>query len=268
MDLTTPTGDPNCFPFQEVVGPIDNFPESQWPQCQIPTGPPTAVCAFQYPDPTACIGKSYTIKQYDSFQQAEADNATVIHVGACGVCSNANDMAVRTGVDLQEESILCGVQYSLSGASNRFDELVSCFTNPETVGFTDPCGRLWAHYSATNSYLCNAACASGFEGNVEVNKPPPMCALSDCIACGFSQFGLVMDDIQGFTRFRSGLLEDIIHPCNKTVPLVHDPCPGIQLIVPTAAPSPTSSPSGASHLSTKATTVMLIVVGVLVARML
>jgi hypothetical protein len=46
----------DCFPFADAVGTLDNFPQSENPQCQRPEGYDNSetVCAFSYVEGQAC----------------------------------------------------------------------------------------------------------------------------------------------------------------------------------------------------------------------
>ena len=71
--------------------------------CDVPTGvTDETVCAFVFPngDEESCNGRSYYQESFPSVEAALAastDSISVllIHQGACGVCSNAQDLAGR-----------------------------------------------------------------------------------------------------------------------------------------------------------------------------
>jgi hypothetical protein len=64
---------------------------------------PDTVCAYQYNNAPAttsdsvqtCMNREYAMITYESKEEATLDNAVVIHKGACGVCSSAQDLSVR-----------------------------------------------------------------------------------------------------------------------------------------------------------------------------
>eukprot|EP00540_Astrosyne_radiata_P017432 CAMPEP_0116833406 /NCGR_PEP_ID=MMETSP0418-20121206/6418_1 /TAXON_ID=1158023 /ORGANISM="Astrosyne radiata, Strain 13vi08-1A" /LENGTH=356 /DNA_ID=CAMNT_0004462851 /DNA_START=32 /DNA_END=1102 /DNA_ORIENTATION=- len=285
LDLATPGGDKNCYPFRDRMGTTPNFPESELPQCQLPTGPSTAVCAYKYSDPSTttnggveCTGRSYRVVQYDTVDDAVQEGASVIHKGKCGVCSNANDVGLRgSEIDFQQEILLCSLDYSLSGSNpNRFQALIDCMSDPtKSIGFSEPCARLWAHYSALNFFLCSEPCASGLTGTISFNGPPPKCEPSDCRQCTIDLIQDIFDDLSGFTMNGAGFLEDIVYPCDEYYPIFHDPCIGAHsdgpadpngggaTNNPTPAPTPTSSAVSPSR-AVLTTTALFVSLGFLV----
>jgi hypothetical protein len=144
----------SCFPFSGSVDiSLVNYPEAQKPPCVVPeSDTDTAVCAYVVDEEQPrCSGRSYSLQTFDSL---EAKNATVgaklVHSGACGVCSNAGDMAVRMATinTLQSQAVACGFEYVFDSS---FDNLISCYTK---IGFSAPCSKLYAHHTATNFFLC------------------------------------------------------------------------------------------------------------------
>jgi hypothetical protein len=102
-----------CYPFQDTVNdlPADAYPQSTGVQCTKPASvTATTVCAFQYDlSETACQGRTYRAITYESSEAAVADGAAVVHLGACGACSNAQDLAARMATirTINPFSILC-----------------------------------------------------------------------------------------------------------------------------------------------------------------
>jgi hypothetical protein len=113
-----------CYPFADAVG--DDIIEAgllyaaaKFPQCMRSVSSPDAVCAYQYysaqqdttsttddtTEPT-CMNREYEMKTYGSKQEATLNNAVVIHKGACGVCSSAQDLSVRMALPIDS---LCSV---------------------------------------------------------------------------------------------------------------------------------------------------------------
>jgi hypothetical protein len=111
--LAASDGSADCFPFANEVGPLENYPGSNFPPCVIPETKNTSVCAYKYANASApCQGRSYDMKTYDTDGDAVSDGANVIHFGACGVCSSAQDLATRITINnaLLPIGITCTVQ--------------------------------------------------------------------------------------------------------------------------------------------------------------
>jgi hypothetical protein len=100
--------------------PLDNYPESNYPQCQKPSSS-DGVCAIQYTaaaeDTGSCPNRRYAIDSYPSAEEAEAAGAVVTHGGACGVFSNLQDFSSRlANADAYETTtVLRAVPYAYSG---------------------------------------------------------------------------------------------------------------------------------------------------------
>ena len=96
----------DCYPFIDSIGPFPTTPnnpdnrnyfESDAPQCVlVPAQPVVAdpVCVYQFGDDETCMGREYRMLTVD---RSNVDDTTmmVAHAGACGVCSNAQDLSVR-----------------------------------------------------------------------------------------------------------------------------------------------------------------------------
>ena len=166
--------------------------------------------------------------------------------GPCGVCSSAQDFATRTSSRVEFTKLVtsCGTTYFTGQRS--FSTLVTCF---RYAGFTEPCAKLWSHFTATTGELCANECLGGL---YQLNGDPPECAPGECIACG-QQFQQDFDDISGSTPLKAGFTEQPAHACSLFYPVVHDPCPLRQN--PTPAPVPKTS--DASSLATSAAITMI-----------
>jgi hypothetical protein len=83
LTLQTADGISPCYPFADTLGaPIDGYPLSNEPQCNIPISTDTTVCAYVYdPASTSCEGRSYEIMTYSDEAEAAASGAVVIHQG-------------------------------------------------------------------------------------------------------------------------------------------------------------------------------------------
>jgi hypothetical protein len=184
ISLQASDGSSNCFPFANSIGQL-NYDASKFPACVLSTasGSTTStdpVCAYKFAaaasDTSNCPNRQYELTTYDGADAASADGAMMIHSGACGVCSTAQDLSARMStVDtLQSKSITCATQFAFGGT---FEDLVSCY---ETVGFTTQCATLWAHFAASNAELCAGSCA-GQTGTL--SGDPPFCELGSCLSC-------------------------------------------------------------------------------------
>ena len=116
ITLAAEDGSTDCYPFADSVDPIDNYPESNYPQCEKPNST-DGVCAIQYTaaaDAT-CANRRYGLNSYPSAEEAESAGAVVTHGGPCGVCSNTEDFAMRLmNADIfQTTAVLCSVSYTL-----------------------------------------------------------------------------------------------------------------------------------------------------------
>jgi hypothetical protein len=273
--LLNPTG---CYPFFDSIG-AQSYPESQTAQCVIPQQTPGAVCAYQYTSPpshasatnTSCYNRVYELQTYATASAATANGSVVVHNGTCGVCSTAQDVAVRmeTFHTLQALSVSCGTSYVFT---QDFTGLVACY---QAVGFTSPCATLWAHFAATNTVLCASVCA----GQLTLNGPAPLCTLGTCLSCGanfqgaFTQLagiGYVLkwnERKQGTIAFvrllcvlifitlstgtrqsatNAGFDGDVAEPCSSFYPVDWDPCftsNSTPLAPTSSAKQPTLSPN-------------------------
>jgi hypothetical protein len=247
-----------CNPFFDVFAGTPNadkqtYPKSNAPQCEGPAEE-TGFCAYVFEDDNqgfsdseACQGRTYAMETFAS-EAAVPSNAAITHKGPCGVCSSAEDLAVRMQArdTLQVDSYLCGVQYFLSSGSDdeRWSSLIQCFEN---VGFSAGCAELWSHFVATNANLCSAQCF--VQG--PFNGDPPDCPLNSCFLCSAATFSKEFDRISGRIMTGSGITENIVRNCTEFYPVVHDPCPG-QTAAPTVSPAPTdAAPTSGSTSQTQ-----------------
>ena len=123
LPLEDEQGNSDCFPFKDALGTIENYPQSAFPQCKIyepnpVTGQTNQVCAYLFDDADdACEGRGYEAVTFASEADAlaAATNETsvqIVHLGACGVCSSAQDYAVRmTSLPIMDAvTALCSTQ--------------------------------------------------------------------------------------------------------------------------------------------------------------
>ena len=171
---------------------------------------------------------------------------------ACGVCSSAVDLWVHIDKysTLKDDTVACATAYTFNQDVNgRFDTLVSCFTS---MGFSEQCSTLTAHFSATNAALCASVCIPDLSGNIVLNEASPTCALGPCLSCSVN-FTVDYNLIGGRTLQGSGILEQIARPCSTLYPVNLDPCQGaLATMAPTGAPQSASKPTGTTSAATSA----------------
>jgi hypothetical protein len=236
-----------CFPF-DVQLDTTRYPEANNPTCDRPSGvTDDTVCAFLFPgaDGEVCTGRSYSVQTFASTTEAQAAGALVIHRGPCGVCSNAQDLAVRAETldTMNPISVLCAATYVVdSDRENRFENLVDCYKT--NTGFTDPCARLWAFFGQANAALCPDFCPVALGNDIELNQPAPDCGLSACLACSADSFEDDFNQLAGLWKspYNAGFYDPVAYPCGFFYRLEEDfdPCVGAVLGDVTATQPPSS----------------------------
>jgi len=212
----------SCYPFAETMGPIANYPESNAEQCVSPEEDDETVCAYIYDNSSpTCEGRKYSIQNFEGTNDAMMSNAAILHKGACGVCSTAQDFGARIkNVGTMEvESIKCATSYTFT---RDFSTLLSCYQN---LGFTDNCSTLWAHFVATNGSKCALPCFPDASGVTQLNGPAPACEPSACLICQ-NNFRADFDRIAGIEFPNAGITERIAASCSSFYRAIHDPCLG------------------------------------------
>jgi hypothetical protein len=245
----------DCYPFADSLKgilPATAYNESALPQCPKPNST-DGYCAFVFEDDNAnfsnysqCVGRRYTMTTFET-EDAVPSTASITHQGRCGVCSSAQDLAVRTSpnIDFAKLVISCGTTYYTGGSS--FVTLVSCF---RYAGFTKGCATLWSHWTATNGVLCVSECLGA---DTKLNGDPPECALGECMTCA-KPFQQDLNDIAGRTSWKSGFTERLASACSVFYTVVHDPCPLRQEETP--APTPKTSAAASSWATWAAITII------------
>ena len=295
-----------CFPFPSLFNNVrldaQTYPQSALPTCEFPVETDETVCGFVFPNAgdfntnnsnattnatditeeqeeenwEPCQGRSYYVQTFANTAAAAAARALVVHTGACGVCSNAQDLAARAATleEMNPVSILCVADYAIRVKNpNRFADLVQCYQD-SIVGLTKPCATLWAHFGAANGVLCPEVCFPDENGKVVLNNPDT-CALSECLSCSAQDLEGEFNALAGLYKspYNAGLLDSVAYPCERFDRVLHDdwdPCQGA--ITGTAAPSTTpNSPATSAAASplmdnllgmTTAAMVMILVISV------
>eukprot|EP00567_Pseudictyota_dubia_P000005 CAMPEP_0197464492 /NCGR_PEP_ID=MMETSP1175-20131217/64050_1 /TAXON_ID=1003142 /ORGANISM="Triceratium dubium, Strain CCMP147" /LENGTH=235 /DNA_ID=CAMNT_0043000473 /DNA_START=379 /DNA_END=1086 /DNA_ORIENTATION=+ len=185
-----------------------------------------AVCGFTFNNEgETCNGNTYGMKTFESRSDAENAGANVTHLGACGVCSSAQDLAVmgKKSDEISSEFQSCGTKFFTKAfvlpngdVNTEFGTLVSCISE---LGYTDDCGLLWAYQVAVSAALCTDECSKGepFYG------APPACELSGCLKCAAEKEGFAFNKLAGRTFLNSGIRDTIVRPCKDFASIVHDP---------------------------------------------
>jgi len=104
------------------------------------------MCAWEKNADGLKPGPNSTIKQFDTVQEVQDANYEIIHCGACGACSNWNDIQLQ----YTTRKVLAGItkvcaRKSIGKVFNESDDndpVIQC--NYKQVGFTMPCAKAWA----------------------------------------------------------------------------------------------------------------------------
>lgn len=154
-----------------------------------------------------------------SNQEALENGWMVTHSGACGTCSNAQDLTVyMENLDLTAEGKRCAA----IGIANENLGL-RCYQN---LGMTEACAAIWLYNSLYTGDVCRAICVGFTAAGNENNGDPPECKLARCLQCDEDEAGPLFKKFAGRTRRGSGMLSAIVRRCdelNDDVKQV-DPC--------------------------------------------
>ena len=184
------------------------------------------VCAIQYgydDSSSPSCPTRYTLESMASREQAEAEGKIVTHEGPCAACSSLQDLAVYMEFpDLQQEGRVCGIK-TLSSE----EEALQCY---QDLGFSEACAAIWL-YNTIRSRApqaqsgCLEPCLQMTLGLLPAFGPPPTCDLHPCIQCDEDVSGPIFKEYAGRTRRNSGILGNIIRPCDSIASIEHvDPC--------------------------------------------
>jgi hypothetical protein len=217
----------DCAPLKDLLGDqMADFEEGQLPQCVLSPPQVGNFCGYKYEmeDGTdGCQGRGYTMQSYDTISDLESDGAHLMHRGACGVCSSAEDIwaKMETLDNISPRLTFCAVNYL---TSRDFQGMVDCVYD---LGYSQPCSFMWTHYTIAGALLCASECLPDANNNVVGNLDPPECEYSDCIKCTTDSFD---DEHYGFTGY-SGLNGGVVdrspsHNCSLYQPVMYDPCVG------------------------------------------
>eukprot|EP01038_Epipyxis_sp_PR26KG_P012369 gene12369-16592_t len=177
----------------------------------------TAVCALSYPRENNYDKKCnyYTMVTYKNREEAVSTGAVVTHEGSCGLCSTTQDLALYLRTDFTNAGKLCATK----GLFNETAGL-ECYMS---LGLTKECAKIWNYDGIYDGKLCSKTCIGDISS--PNNGPPPGCELNDCLKCDEELAGPIFTSFAGRTRRRSGLLSEIVRPCDSIAwPILHDPC--------------------------------------------
>ena len=117
------------------------------------------VCAVKFNDGDDI---HYTMKTFDSKDEALQAGYTVTHQNHCGTCSTLKDLAVYIGIpDLTTPTRLCTKRGQ--GKQANLDEVAKCIE--DAVGFTPMCAETWAYNGQHTSTNCQSTCLATYGNN-------------------------------------------------------------------------------------------------------
>jgi hypothetical protein len=172
-----------------------------------------AVCAYVYSG--NCPENSYEMVTFASAEAAAAaKNAFVTHVGACGLCSTTQDLAVYLQTDFTTAGKVCATK-----ALHNAQKGQECY---ESLGLTPECAKIWNFDGIFDGQTCMTSCVAHL--NDPNNGPAPQCTLNACLQCDEDKAGPIFSQFAARTRRRSGLVSEIIRDCSSiAMGIVHDP---------------------------------------------
>ncbi|GMH68571.1 hypothetical protein TrST_g11988 [Triparma strigata] len=196
--LTNPFDPLTCDPYSDPS--CKTTPPQQY------VDSPTAVCGMLFSGPSEFPCGTYSLRSYNSADEALDDSAYITHTGACGLCSTSQDLyAYITQPDMTHEGKKCATKGLIHEEWGK-----KCYMN---LGFTEPCAEIWNYDGIYDGKKCAGICVLNlFADN---NGPPPACELNDCLECDEDEAGPVFKEVAGRTRRRSGLNEEIGRGCDE-----------------------------------------------------
>ena len=95
------------------------------------------------------------------------------------------------------------------------------------LGLSLECAKIWNYDGNFDGQACGKTCLGDISS--PNNGPPPTCDLNACLQCDEEEAGPIFTSFAGRTRRRSGLLSEIIRPCESIARILkHEPCNKIQ----------------------------------------
>jgi hypothetical protein len=164
---------------------------------QVPSDDST-VCAYAYSGD--CPKNKYEMVTFASASDAALAGAAVTHLGACGLCSTAQDLAIYLSEDFTTAGKKCATKGVLDEATGQ-----KCY---EALGLTPECAKIWNYDGIYDGTICRTSCVTHLTD--PNNGPPPQCALNECLQCDEDKAGPIFSQFAARTRRRSGLISEII----------------------------------------------------------
>ena len=171
-----------------------------------------AVCAYLFSGD--CPNNTYEMVSYASRADADKLGAVITHLGVCGLCSTTQDLSIYLIKDFTTAGKKCAEKGLLNEASGQ-----KCY---ESLGLTPDCAKIWNYDGIFDGHKCITSCITHL--NDPNNGNPPACALNPCLQCDEDKAGPIFSQFAARTRRRSGLVSEIIRPCDTiAMGIVHDP---------------------------------------------
>lgn len=171
------------------------------------------VCAWNRNEAGA---NDLNITTFDSPDAAISANYSIIHCGACGACSNWNDLKLQwtTRNQLAGDAQNCA-RKSLFGSADSVQEC-----NREEIGFTEECARCWT----TDELCAKKNCAFIYLQSLMINNinnfrvgPNEITSAT----CDEALCGIDFTKCSGANRRRMNIVSTISRPDNQQCQLIN-----------------------------------------------
>ena len=157
---------------------------------------------------------TYSLANFSSADEALRHGASVTHLGACGVCSGLDDLAVYVGSpDLVDGPRNCALR-DLAGG---WEAGVACLAD---IGFSERCAWVWLHNARNTREHCLQECLQAMQQGLPNNMPDG--SLNPCLQCDEDESGAVFKAVAGRTRRNSGLQSGITRGDEEIADVSHD----------------------------------------------
>jgi len=117
-----------------------------------------------------------------------------------------------------------------------------------------PCATMWVYNGFNTRDNCFNLCIQFIISGAPNNGPPPECIIADCLLCDEIESGPLFEKVAARSRRRSGLLSQIVRPCDEILLVNHTvPCNfSLSMDEPTHSPSVVQIPETQSPSTTAA----------------
>lgn len=138
---------------------------------------------------------------YESKEEAESENAVLLHLGPCGICSNMDDKEAynRTAQTLTKIALKATV-------GSIFSKKLALSKMKES-GLSDSCVECWIENMYQTLIHCFGTCITSSRASCDKNGE-----LTKCLYCDEVHSGMFFRRCAGMTRRRAGIETDI---CRK-----------------------------------------------------